>query len=532
MNTTRTCSATQLVEFCISTKYKVNESKLSPQIQKTFNACLKYFAKLILLVSKEDKCVNLTLNNNNQLVKVFESKLPDSFISNINDHCLLFKEWHHETQKSQNNPQQESILFELPTDAQIKTIFKFLIFCGYYEIENMWIGSYFCDLTFYATFEKWELFPSHYCNKYDNILNCSPDAILIIVETINQKHWLENIFIFEQMFLQYVLNLVVGLKANSIFNTYEDLNFLDFFVCATGGLLYFCSHQISNMFLINSEQELKKKIQWVIDYEMKMLDVATATYYQEDKYSNCHPEIVNANDIFQFLKTCSINVRKHGNNMLAGSYRQFQKLQNQSIKLPDTRTRTIDELVEQLLSEEPSSNEKFFHDSSIPCYAYFIFAKWFATNRQLRKSQVFYIASVIASNTYYQRIISLRRLIKICMYWMEYAAARKMLKYAYNLCHIAENEGLIVFPSFVTTKYYKLRKRISDRTKKLYCCSHCKRQQGVNLKACTGCMIAVYCNKSHQKRHWKIIHRKECSRLWKSNYKLLKSVVKSPLVFL
>eukprot|EP01084_Bolivina_argentea_P253564 425981_1 len=520
INLSQARSATQLVEFCISTKYSSIQNRLLSLIQKTSRACSKYFSTLVLLLHEENKCINVTLNNNHKSIKVFESKLPDSFLNNINHYCELFKKWQHELKtNSQNNKQPEIILFKLPTDHQIKSIFKLLLFSGCYNIKNIHIKNCLCEMTFYGTFEKWELFPPHYCNKNnDNIPMCSSNALLVILETINQNHWLENIFIFEQMFLTYLLDVVIWAEFQVV-HTSEAC--LDSILCQAGALLYFCSHQVLNMLQRNTEQELKVKIQRVIDYETKIQDAVS--YEHGCSYLDCHPEIANANYILRILKGWSGNLRQRGFSFLARSYQQFQKLQTQTIKKPVNYIYWIEKM-----KSGDYSVPKGFDEDTIPSYAYFVFAKWFAKNKQLRKAQTFYIASAIASNTYYQRFISLRRLIKICIYWEEYAIAKKILKYAYSLCHIAENEGLIMFPSFVTKEYHKQNKCISYRTRTL-CCSYCKRTQGVKLKACTGCMIAVYCNKSHQKRHWKMIHKTECNRVWKSNYKSLKSVVQSSL---
>eukprot|EP01084_Bolivina_argentea_P206091 351947_1 len=83
----------------------------------------------------------------------------------------------------------------------------------------------------------------------------------------------------------------------------------------------------------------------------------------------------------------------------------------------------------------------------------------------------------------------------------------------------------------IANDYPKMKKQLKKRIKKLLCgyCGKHKylknKKKSNKLKVCKGCHVVYYCNTKCQKRHWKQIHCKGCSKIWiQWNKNLLKKI--------
>eukprot|EP00483_Globobulimina_turgida_P004763 UN04772 len=104
----------------------------------------------------------------------------------------------------------------------------------------------------------------------------------------------------------------------------------------------------------------------------------------------------------------------------------------------------------------------------------------------------------------------------------EYVAFRQKLKLKSYFKQHGENECEFLFRQYV---YWQLF--VNDRESKVIYLrseqdgcgvSHCEwkyceeTKKSKKLYRCKGCQLVTYCCKSHQKKHWKTIHSKQCLR--------------------
>eukprot|EP01084_Bolivina_argentea_P284716 488027_1 len=142
-----------------------------------------------------------------------------------------------------------------------------------------------------------------------------------------------------------------------------------------------------------------------------------------------------------------------------------------------------------------------------------LFIKW----NNYKEGIKWYITSICRCTVLIVRIISLRRLSEICRDKGQHVMALKLLNTAKKYCHFYD---FVINPIFANKIYFEKRKIIKKRLNKI--CMYCK-SKGKKIKCCTGCMVALYCSKSCQKKHWVSIHNKRCDKSWSKCYKFLKN---------
>ena len=149
-------------------------------------------------------------------------------------------------------------------------------------------------------------------------------------------------------------------------------------------------------------------------------------------------------------------------------------------------------------------------------YAMMLMGKCYVKYKEYQNGITCFISSICKSTSLYVMTFSLRYLSGICVKLNEYVIALRLLDRAYKLCTMYDTP---ITPLFVNRIYSRKRKKIKMKLKEVVCsfCG-CKGK----LKCCTGCMNAVYCSKSCQKRHWRSVHRKTCDKKWLQHYKTLK----------
>ena len=150
------------------------------------------------------------------------------------------------------------------------------------------------------------------------------------------------------------------------------------------------------------------------------------------------------------------------------------------------------------------------------CYSLMLLGKWSMNGKDYPCAMKMFVDSICNSVSIYSFCLSSRYLSEVCVRVGQYVIALRLLNVAYKFCTMYE---FTITPTFVNVIYAKKRKKIKKKLKRLFC-SHCGKKG--KLQCCTGCMTAVYCSKSCQKRHWSLDHKKQCNREWFEFYEKLK----------
>ena len=150
------------------------------------------------------------------------------------------------------------------------------------------------------------------------------------------------------------------------------------------------------------------------------------------------------------------------------------------------------------------------------CYSLMLLGKWSMNGKDYPCAMKMFVDSICNSVSVYSMCLSSRYLSEVCVDLGQFVIALRLLNKAYKLCTMYE---FVICPTFVNKAYAERRKKIKNELRKLFC-SYCGKKG--KLKCCTGCMTAVYCSKSCQKRHWSLDHKKKCSRGWLEFYEKLK----------
>eukprot|EP01084_Bolivina_argentea_P125708 222683_1 len=126
-----------------------------------------------------------------------------------------------------------------------------------------------------------------------------------------------------------------------------------------------------------------------------------------------------------------------------------------------------------------------------------------------------YVLVICNTESLYMRALALKHVIFICYKNKEYFIGIKLLTYVYSLCH-----GFIL-PTFVNQCRRHIR--IFKKAIKKICCKYCGNKNA--LKACIGCMKAVYCSRKCQKIDWKKRHNQICTKKWSKLYECIRPII-------
>eukprot|EP01083_Nonionella_stella_P065138 170417_1 len=208
----------------------------------------------------------------------------------------------------------------------------------------------------------------------------------------------------------------------------------------------------------------------------------------------------------RLLMSWSKDPHEHGRNLIMHG---FEEISNK--------------LAEEEWHEQGCNGNSLFWGQSAKEYMFYVMAKLKYKQKEYRSSQKYFVAAVCRGSSLFVRERMFKYLVDLCCRFGEHQLALKCLETRYKLCYL-EN-GHHIDPLFVRKEYYEMKKDIK-RALVMKSCEYCNKSfEKHKLHSCTGCMKAMYCGKSCQKRDWKLKHKDVCSRSWKINYKALQTVI-------
>eukprot|EP01084_Bolivina_argentea_P295163 508095_1 len=145
---------------------------------------------------------------------------------------------------------------------------------------------------------------------------------------------------------------------------------------------------------------------------------------------------------------------------------------------------------------------------------FLMFAAFCTCTENYLESQKFSVIAICIADSLYLRLKAIIGLMGVCVKQKQYIMESKLCKCGSEL----------VNGHFVNcNKFFQKHMENTIKVKSQICCYNC----GIHckLKACVGCMIAVYCSRKCQKIHWNIEHRNQCNKSWSSDYKELRRVI-------
>ena len=163
-----------------------------------------------------------------------------------------------------------------------------------------------------------------------------------------------------------------------------------------------------------------------------------------------------------------------------------------------------------------------------------LFTEFHRDSTILSKCKKIFIESIKDPQSLTLSFLALRYLYFVSIDCEEYAMASKLL-YQFGLYEDFSliSSGFIRTTPETERSYDQMSLSRNLACMKCECCG--KLEVESKLRACTGCMLAMYCGKRCQKSHWNTYHRSKCRRNWMNYYKEMKlhcfSLLKQALNF-